>query len=159
MRGRRRRRIGDGSFQVVQGRYNFRVGVALLSAAVTLAAVAVTAAGCSGFGAKKQDNEPVSDPNAFPATYRTQLTAFLRQSLTDRADFRGALISPPTLKPIADSQRYMVCVQFNGHSKLKNKVAIYFGGQMAQFIDSTPAQCGDAAYQPFNELEAAVPPT
>jgi hypothetical protein len=28
---------------------------------------------------------------------------------------------------------------------------------ISQFIDSTPEQCGDAAYQPFKELGAALP--
>ena len=51
----------------------------------------------------------------------------------------------------------MVCVQFNGRSQIKNKVAIYLAGEITQFIDSTTAeQCGDAAYQPFKELEAAT---
>ena len=51
----------------------------------------------------------------------------------------------------------MVCVQLNGHGQMKNKVAIYLGGQITQFVDSTPEQCGDAAYQPFKELVAAMP--
>jgi hypothetical protein len=29
---------------------------------------------------------------------------------------------------------------------------------ISQFIDATPEQCGDAAYQPFKELDTAVPP-
>ena len=128
---------------------NYGAGTAVLLAAMTLA-------GCSGFGgAKKQ--ESLADPNAYPANYRTQITAFLRQSLTNRADFRGALISPPALKPVGDSQRYIVCVQFNPNSQIKSKVAIYFAGMISQFIDSTPDQCGDAAYQPFPELAAASP--
>jgi hypothetical protein len=28
---------------------------------------------------------------------------------------------------------------------------------MTQFIDATPEQCANAAYQPFKELDAAVP--
>ena len=50
------------------------------------------------------------------------------------------------LMPIGDSQRYMVCVQFHGNGQVKNKVAIYFGGMISQFIDSTPEQCGAVAY-------------
>ena len=122
-----------------------------------LAAVALTAAGCSGFGGSKDKQQPAPDSNAFPDTYRAQLTGFIRQSLTDRADYRGALIAPPMLKPVGDNPHYVVCVQFNGRGQIKNKVAIFLGGQMTQFIDSTPAQCADAAYQPFKELEGAVP--
>jgi hypothetical protein len=118
--------------------------------------IAAALAGCSGFGPKKE--EAVIDPNAYPASYRSQIASFLRQSLTNRPDFRGALIAAPMLMPIGDSQRYMVCVQFHGNGQVKNKVAIYFGGMISQFIDSTPEQCGAVAYTPFTELAAVLPP-
>jgi hypothetical protein len=125
-----------------------RAGILMLLAAGALA-------GCSH---KKE--EPVAvDPNAFPANYRTQLTAFLRQSLTNRADFRGAMISEPAIRPIGDSQHYVVCVQFNPRSPLKTKAVVYLAGQMTQFIDATPEQCANAVYQPFKELDAAIPAT
>jgi len=132
---------------------HFAVGVALIAAVMVLA-------GCSGggFGAPKKE-EPPTDPNAYPATYRTQIATFLRQSLTNRNDFRGASISAPTLKPIGNNQRYTVCVKFNPNSQIKTKVAIYFAGMISQFIDATPEQCDSAAYQPFTELQAALPPT
>lgn len=126
-----------------------RLGTALLLATMA-------AAGCSNFGGAKKE-ERAADPNTYPATYRTQIATFLRQSLTNRADFRGATISPPVLKPVGDNQRYTVCVQFNPNSQIKTKVAIYFAGMVSQFIDATPEQCGNAAYQPFPELEAATP--
>ena len=122
---------------------------------VTLAALAVSAAACST--SKSGKPQAATDPNAYPADYRGQIAGFLRQSLTDRPDFRGAQIAPPVLKPIGDSQRYMVCVQFNGRSLLKTKVAIYLDGQMTQFVDAE-GQCAGAAYEPFRELEAAIPP-
>jgi hypothetical protein len=139
----------DGPLQMRAARTKFRAGAVAALAAMALA-------GCSGFGGAKKDVAPV-DPNLYPANYRTQITEFLRQSLTTRADFRGALIAPPVLKPVGDSPHYIVCVQFNGNSQIKTKVAIYFAGMLAQFIDATPEQCGDAAYQPFKELGGALP--
>ena len=127
----------------------FRPAIALLLAAIALA-------GCSGLGAKK--DEGPTDPNAYPANYRTQIANFLRQSLVNRSDFRGASISPPTLQPVGNNQRYIVCVKFNPNSSIKTKVAIYFAAIVSQFIDATPAQCDNAAYQPFTELQAALPP-
>jgi hypothetical protein len=118
-----------------------------------MATAALAIAGCSA----KQAEGPPPDPNAFPANYRTQIVTLLRQSLTNRFDFRGAMIAAPALKPIGDSQRYMVCVQFNTKSQITTKVAIYLGGQMTQFIDASGDQCTGAAYQPFKELEAATP--
>jgi len=134
----------------------------MIRAGVLAALVAMTAAGCSGFGGPKTQQAaaaPPADPNAFPADYRNQIARFLATQLTDRADFRGALISPPVLKPVGASQHYVVCLQFDGHSQIKNKVAIYLGGDITQFIDSQPEQCAGAAYQPFKELEYTLPST
>ena len=122
-----------------------RAGVILVMAAAALA-------GCS-----KDKQSAAIDPNALPTNYRSALLAFLRQSLTNRADFRGAMISEPALKPVGPSQHYVVCLQFNPRSQIKTKAAVFLSGQMTQFIDATPAQCADATYQPFKELDAAIP--
>jgi hypothetical protein len=101
--------------------------------------------------------QPTPDPNLFPANYRTALVTFLRQSLTNKADFRGVMISEPTMKSIEGSQHYVVCVQFNPQSAIKTKAAVFLGGRMTQFVDAAPDQCADVAYQPFKELDAANP--
>jgi len=128
-----------------------RAGEVLLLGALLPAVLA--AAGCS----KKEDPQVAADPNVFPANYRKDITAFLRQSLTNRADFHGAMISEPAIKPVEESQHYVVCVQFNPKSPIKTKAVIFLGGHMTQFVDATPAQCDGAAYQPFKELDAATP--
>jgi hypothetical protein len=119
------------------------------------ALLAVAVAGCS-FNTQ-QPEAPHVDPNLFPQNYRKQVALFLSQQLLDRADFRGARISQPVLKQLGDSAHYVVCLQFNGHSEIKNKVAIYLAGEITQFLDSTPEQCGDAVYAPFIELEQSLP--
>jgi len=124
-------------------------------ASMVLILAAGALAGCSGFSKPQQVATP--DPNVLPANYRSSLVAFLRQSLTNRSDFRGAMLSEPMMKPVGQSQHYVACVQFNPQSKIKTKAAVYLSGQMTQFIDAAPEQCADAAYQPFKELEAANP--
>ena len=133
------------------------LGVTTIRRAVMFLIMAAGAlAACSGFG--KNQQAPAADPNVFPANYRSTLVALLRKSLTDRADFRGALISEPALKPVGESRHYVVCVQVNPRSVTKTtKAAVYLSGQMTQFIDATPEQCADAVYQPFKELDAATP--
>ncbi|MFY9839674.1 MAG: hypothetical protein WAK55_25020 [Xanthobacteraceae bacterium] len=128
-----------------------RAGPLLLLAA--LAPAVFAAAGCS----KKEDPQLSADPNVYPANYRKDIAKFLTQSLTNRADFRGAMISEPAMKPVEDSQHYVVCIQFNAKSAIKTKAVVFLNGRMTQFVDSTPAQCADAAYQPFKELDAATP--
>jgi hypothetical protein len=131
-------------------------GTTLLLAAMMLAGC--TSSGSSIFGGPKQA-QPVQalDPNMLPTNYRTQIAEYLTTQLSDRADYRNALISTPVLKPIGDSQRYVVCLQFNGRSEHKNKVVIYFAGELQQYLDSTPEQCGDAVFQPFRELGSLSP--
>ncbi len=124
-----------------------------MAAAFIAALLATTLAGCT----KKPEIVTV-DPNAYPVNYRKDIVEFLRQSLTDRAAFRGALIAQPALKPVGDSQRYTICVQFNSRGQSTTKAAIYIDGHLTQFIDATPEQCAGVAYQPFKELQAAVPP-
>jgi hypothetical protein len=121
-------------------------------AGVILLLTAGALAGCSNSG-----KDQAVDPNVFPANYRTQLVGFLRQSLTNRSDFRGAMISEPALKSVGPTEHYVVCLQFNPRSLIKTKAAVYLSGQMTQFIDATAEQCANAAYQPFKELDAAVP--
>jgi hypothetical protein len=128
----------------------YRAGMAV----VLLSAMMV--AGC-GSSAKKQPAAPAPDPNAMPANYRAQVMRFLAQNLQDAADFRGALIAPPALKKVNGSLHYVVCLQLNGHNKRKDKVVVYLSGEINQYVDSTPEQCGDAAYQPLKELEIEKP--
>jgi hypothetical protein len=113
-----------------------------------LASVAI--AGCS-------TPKPAVDPNVMPTDYRNQIATYLGQVLTDRADFRLSLIGSPVLKPVGASEHYIVCVMLNGHNQHKEKVVIYLGPNINQFIDAAPGQCGDAAYQPFKELAVLSP--
>jgi hypothetical protein len=125
-----------------------RTGMALLLAATVVAA-------CSG------TPKPAStaDTNVLPANYRDQIATFLSTVLSDRADFRNSLIATPVLKQIGDSQHYVVCVQLNGHNQHKDKVVIYLATTINQYVDATPGQCADAAYQPFKELAVLLPGT
>lgn len=124
--------------------------------------LAAALAGCSALNfhlGGSNSAQPAVDPNLYPANYRMQIAHLLATLLKDRADFYGALIAPPALKPVADSTNlhYVVCVQLDGHNVQRNKVVIYLAGEPTQFIDSTPQQCADAGYQPFPELQNAKP--
>jgi hypothetical protein len=128
--------------------------------AVLLAALALAGCGGSLFGGPKHDQPPPAvDPNVYPANYRKEIAVMLSRLLTDRADFRGALIAQPELKPVAESStpHYVVCVQLSLHRQPRTKVAIFLGGDPTQFIDATPEQCAGVAYQSFTELELETP--
>jgi hypothetical protein len=116
---------------------------------VTLLLASLVIAGCSP--------KPAIDPNVMPTDYRNQIATYLGTVLTDRADFRLSLIGAPVLKPAGASEHYIVCVMLNGHNQHKEKVVIYLGPNINQFVDAAPGQCTDAAYQPFKELAALSP--
>jgi hypothetical protein len=126
-----------------------------------LAALAL--AGCGGgslFGGPKHEQPPPAvDPNLYPSNYRKQIARMLSMLLRERAEFHGALIAQPELKPVAQSStpHYVVCVQLAGRSEPKTKVAIFLGGDPTQFVDATPEQCTGVAYQSFTELELETP--
>jgi hypothetical protein len=103
--------------------------------------------------------DAAADPTVLPTEYRSQIATYLAQLLSDRADFRSSLIGAPVLEQVGAGQHYIVCVMLNGHNQHKEKVVIYLGPNINQFVDATPGQCANAAYQPFKELAALLPPT
>jgi hypothetical protein len=145
----------DGIIRIAYHRMHSHRAMRIVRASICVLLASIIVAGCSWSG-KPKPAETV-DPNAYPANYRTQIVTLLTTLLTDRADFRGALIAPPALKPVGQSQHYVVCLQLNGHNQHKDKVVIYLAGVPTQYIDSKPEQCADAAYQPFKELEDMTP--
>ena len=107
---------------------------------------------CFGCSNNPNKSNEVVDSDIMPTNYRDQIAGFLSTMLTDNADFRNSLIAPPVLKPVGANQHYVACVQLNGHNQHRDKAIIYFSGNINQFVDATPEQCGGAAYGPFPEL-------
>jgi hypothetical protein len=122
---------------------------------IALLLTSLVIAGCS----KAPKPETATDPTVLPTDYRNQIATYLSQLLPDRADFRSSLIGAPTLEQVGAGQHYIVCVMLNGRNQHKEKVVVYLGNMINQFIDATPGQCANAAYQPFKELAALLPPT
>jgi hypothetical protein len=123
------------------------------SSAALLLAASVAIAGCSS------TPKPAADANVLPTDYRNQVATYLGQVVSDRADFRSSMIGAPVLKQVGASEHYVVCVMLNGRNQHKEKLVIYLGATINQFVDAAPGQCADAAYQPFKELAALLPPT
>ena len=120
---------------------------------IALLLASMTIAGCSNAP------KPAADADVLPTDYRSQIATYLAQLVTDRADFRSSMIGAPVLKQVGTGEHYIVCVMLNGHNQHKEKIVIYLGTNINQYIDAPPGQCADAAYQPFKELAALLPPT
>jgi hypothetical protein len=116
-------------------------------------ALAVVLAACSG------PEKPAVDPNFFPADYKAAILKVIPDVVADPADMRDTGISDLALMQIGSSQRYAACVRFNPkkskteYDGIQVRLAIFNGGNLAQFIAATSEQCGNVAYKPFPELE------
>jgi hypothetical protein len=119
------------------------------TAPVALAALAL--AGCSSFGLGQ--SEPQIDPNTFPADYKSGLMTFLQTNPYGLVGAREAALSPLELKPFGNESRYVACLRVAGPDWRKEKMIVYYGGAINQFIDANDV-CKSAAYQPFPELPA-----
>jgi len=108
-------------------------------------------AGCSSFGGGQPD-KPI-DPNVFPADYKTGLISFLQNNPFGLVGARDASLSAPELKAFGNDSRYVACLQVAGTDWRKDKMIVYFGGAINQFVDAGE-QCKGAAYQPYPELPA-----
>jgi hypothetical protein len=109
-------------------------------------------AGCSSF---RSDPPPV-DPNLVPTDYKARVMTFTQLNPYPLIGTREAALAPPTLQPFGNESRYVACLRMAGADFRKEKVFIFFAGEINQFVDATPPQCDKAAYQPFPELPSLL---
>jgi anti-sigma factor RsiW len=121
------------------------------------AALALTLAGCSGLPGFGRSQEAPVDPKAYPANYKTDLLAYLQTHASQIEGVRNAGLSAPALAQLSGTEsRYTVCLRMEGADGRKDKMIVYFGGVIIQYVDATGAPCATAAYEPFPELLAVV---
>ncbi|HUI94311.1 MAG TPA: hypothetical protein VLX44_01035 [Xanthobacteraceae bacterium] len=120
------------------------------SARAAAALLAIALSGCASFGGQKDAKQV--DPNIMPADYKGSVMAFLQNNPYDLVGVRAAELATPELRPFGTESRYVVCLRAAGPDWRKEKVFIYYGGTINQFIDATPETCGTAAYQAFPEI-------
>jgi len=121
------------------------------SRALALGMTMLAFAGCSSFGGAEP--EKPMEPNVFPADYKVGLIAFLQNNPFGLVGARDASLSAPELKAFGNDSRYVACLRVAGPDWRKEKMAVYFGGAINQFVDAGQ-QCNGAAYQPYPELPA-----
>ena len=118
-----------------------------------ICALALALAACAG------RDPPAVDPNLFPSDYKADILKMMPQIVDDPSNMRDTAISELALTQIGNERRYAACVRFNPRKSptvyegVQERLAIFNGGNLAQFIPATPEQCGKVAYKPFPELE------
>ena len=110
------------------------------------------------------DAAPKVEENALPRTeeYKEAILDYVRSERTDPTGIRDASISVPALRTVSrDVTRYAVCFRYTAKSNSdtrrydapKEIAAVFYNGRISQFVAATPDLCGQAAYQPFPEMQ------
>ena len=104
---------------------------------------------------------PVVDSNAAPTRYKTEIVDTLRTIFdkNNTTSVSNAMVTEPALRTTApNEQHYIACVRYTAHYadfgmvSTTERVAYFYGGHLNQLIEAGKEQCGNAAYQPFPEL-------
>ena len=133
--------------RLMQAMSTLRTGAVLLWPALALA-------GCSGFGGPKPKQDVVVDPNVYPTNYRqADRRPAHHGSSTNRWNSapRSSLSRCSSRSSTAGTalRRLSAIPNRTDH---RAKAVIFLEASPTQYVDATPQQCGDAAYQPFPEL-------
>jgi hypothetical protein len=123
--------------------------------------VLVMLGGCTGMGGSPAP--PPTDPNVLPKNYKQTVADFMRLYLDDPVKIRDAYISEPMLRPVGASTHYVSCVRYNPRDSTgryqgnTERMALFLGGRLNQFLPATPEACRGVVYQRFPEAEVLVP--
>lgn len=122
---------------------------------------ALLAAGLAGCNAEwmRSYERTTAATTTPPASYRADITAFMRTYLNDPSRVRDAAVSEPELKTFDGVNRYVVCVRYNArrssgqYAGVKDSLVLFLDGRLDRIVDNARETCKDATYQPFPELE------
>jgi hypothetical protein len=129
---------------------------------LALTLLALTVGGCSGMSSSAKAPPP-ADPNVLPKNYKQDVADFMRLYLNNPVKIRDAYISEPMLKPVGTSTHFVSCIRYNPRDSEgryegnTERVALFLGGRLNQFLPANPELCRGAAYQRFPEAEVLVP--
>ena len=122
-----------------------RHGFAAVAAAVALAACAY--------------NPPAPDVRQPPADYRKQILDYMPKGMQDVSGMRDTGITELALTDVNGVSVYTACVRYNPrlsrteYEGVRERLAIFHGGRLAQFIEPTAGQCAKVTWLPFPEME------
>lgn len=122
------------------------------------ALLAASLAGCNSDWTRNYERTTVAATTP-PASYRADITAFMRTYLNDPSRIRDAAVSEPELKTFDGVNRYLVCLRYNArrgsgqYAGVKDSLVLFLDGRLDRIVDNAREICKGAAYQPFPELE------
>jgi hypothetical protein len=101
---------------------------------------------------------PDIDPLTAPVDYRKQIIEMMPKLVDDPSGMRDTAVTELSLQPVGGATLYTACVRFNPKKSrteymgVQERLAVFHGGYLAQFVSVSGGQCAKAAWQPFPEL-------
>jgi hypothetical protein len=121
-----------------------------------LSALAAALAGCL------TDQPPEPAANTYPKDYKDEILATLRKNVfakNETTAVSNALVSEPMLQTTGNGQLYVACLRYTAHGTVYGistnvtRIGYFYGGHLNQLIEADKADCANAAYKPFPELD------
>ena len=119
------------------------------------------AVGCSS-DYTYQREASIQAHSVFPQNYRAEIVQLMRTYLNDPTGVRDAYVSEPTQRAIDGANRYSSCVRYNAkkvggqYAGSRDSLVLFRSGRLDRIVDTdllVRAQCKDAAYVPFPEMQ------
>ena len=119
-------------------------------------------AGCSSDYAYQREAS-LQAHSVYPQNYRAEIIALMRTYLNDPTGVRDAYVSEPAQRTLDGVNRYFSCVRYTAkktggqYAPSRDSLVLFRSGRLERIVDTeiiARAQCKDAAYVPFPELQA-----
>jgi hypothetical protein len=104
-----------------------------------------------------EDGNDVNQP--FPATYRTELVAFMHTYLNNPVGVHDASVAEPVQRTVGGRPRYVACVRFaerqsdGSYREPRERAVVFVGGRLDRVAQNSGELCSGAAYAAFPDLE------
>jgi len=95
----------------------------------------------------------------FPASYRTELLAFLKTYINNPVGVHDAVMADPVQRTVGGRLRYVVCVKYSARDSdgnyrdARDHALVYVDGRLDHIVDKPGEVCASVVYAAFPELE------
>ncbi len=126
------------------------------------ALTALSLAGCAsseGTDFTLSNTKSSSAIQPYPASYRSDLLAFMRTYLNDPRGIREASIAEPVQRSVKGRQLYVVCLRYNArvpdgsYPGASERAVIFVDARLDRLVEIGKEFCSGATYQPYPDLE------
>jgi len=103
------------------------------------------------------DSNDANQP--FPASYRSELVAFLHTYLNNPVDVHDASVAEPVQRTVGGRLRYVSCLRYSpresdgSYREPRERAVVYVDARLDRVLENPGDACSGATYAAFPELE------